>query len=286
MSRRLLTIALLSTSRKPTFALLLLSLACTCVRAQEIQPAFGEGTFLTLGLGIPIHTVRDKLHSPLAYRGRGVTVRLEVERVREDWVSQVRLAFSAASLKAKVRPKRDVNKPASLNDLRFGFGLYRRVSAAAVTAESIQYAGLSVALQANSRSYPLPANNVSGNVFRLSARAGVLDRRGLGDNARWSLTSQLDVPFLTRLSRPSYIGLQPFLHRASAKGRDFWKGMTWEGPGGFLGLEARFAADYLAQPWRSDRLEYAFQLGYTPRPDPKSLLFTAGHLSYAYRARL
>ena len=255
--------------------------------AQETAPiAVGEGTFLTLGLGFPIYTVRDKINSPLAYRGTGINLRLEVERVSENWLSQARLSFSTGNLRAKVKPKRDVNKPASLADFRFSLGLYRGLSEVEVDSESAQYAGLSLVLNMDDRTYPLPTNNTGGEHYRISARVGGMDRRGLGDNERWALTSQLDIPFLTKLYRPTYIGLAPFLHRADSKGKDFWKSMPWVGPGGFLGAEVRFAVDYRAQDFRSDRMEYAFWLGYTPRPEPKSLLFTAGQLSYAYRARL
>lgn len=268
-------------------SLLLYLLCASALSAQEQRPLItGEGTFLTIGLGFPIYTVRDKINSPLAYRGRAVNIRLEAEWVRENWLSQVRLAFSAGSLRAKVKPKRDINKPASLADLRLGFGWYRNLGTIEPTSESAQYAGLSFMLNMDDRDYPLPTNNTGGQHYRISARAGVLDRRGLGNNTRWALTSQVDVPFLTKLYRSSYIGLAPFLHKADSKGRDFWRGMDWVGPRGFLGMEARFAVDYRAQDFRSDRIEYAFWLGYTPKPAPKSLLFTAGQLSYAYRAKL
>ena len=268
-------------------SVLLYLLLASSLSAQERQPLVtGEGTFLTIGLGFPIYTVRDKINSPLAYRGRGINIRLEVEQVKRNWLSQVRLAFTTGRLRAKVRPKRDINKPASLNDLRLGFGWYRNLGEVRPTSESAQYAGLSFMLNMDDRNYPLPTNNTGGQHYRISARAGALDRRGLGNGTRWALTSQVDVPLLTKLYRPTYIGLAPFLHKPNSKGGDFWKSMDWVGPGGFLGMEARFAVDYRAQDFRGDRVEYAFWLGDTPKPAPKSLLFTAGQLSYAYRAKL
>lgn len=260
-------------------------LLSTSLFGQETVLAGGEGGFLTLGLGIPIHTVRDKVNSPLAYRGTGVNIRLEYERVRENWLGQARLSISTGSLRARLKPRRDVNRPASFSDLRFSLGAYRNLGSVDDDG-SLQYGGASVLVNMDDRTYPLPTNNISGMHYRLSGRVGFLDRRGVGNGTRWAATSQIDVPLISRVFRPNYIGLPPLLHQPNAKGGAYWKTTRWRGPGGFLGLEARFALDYRAQDFRSDRLEYTFLLGYTPEPSPKSLLFTAGQLSYAYRARL
>ncbi|MEM9930938.1 MAG: hypothetical protein AAF840_14045, partial [Bacteroidota bacterium] len=126
-----------------TVTLFLCLLASWSLRSQEITTALPEGTYLTVGLGIPVHTVRDKINSPLAYRGSGINFRVGVERVRANWLSQFRIAFSNAALRPRVKPRRDVNKSAQLSEMRIALGLYRRVSAQ--TAESAQYVGLSIA---------------------------------------------------------------------------------------------------------------------------------------------
>lgn len=261
-------------------------LLSTAIFAQDDNaPPPPQGDYITLGIGIPIHTVRDKLNSPLAYRGRGLSFQITYESVNQNWINQVRLSISQAGLRPKVKPRRDVNKKAKLSDFRLTVGAYRALSER-TDRDNRQFAGLSAILQIDNRRYPLPANNVQGTHFRVGLRAGVLDRRGLGDDGRWGLESQFDLSFFNKLYRPTYIGITPFLHRPAVKGKDYWRKMEGGSFGRFLGVEANFAVDYLSRPWRSDRLEYGFQLGYTPEPQPKSLLFTAGRLGYGSRIRL
>ncbi|MEM6771608.1 MAG: hypothetical protein AAF597_13575, partial [Bacteroidota bacterium] len=202
-----------------TVTLFLLLTISWSLHGQEITTSLPEGTYLTVGLGIPVHTVRDKINSPLAYRGSGINFRIGVERVRTNWLSQFRIAFSNASLRPRVKPQRDVNKAAQLSDTRISLGLYRRVSAR--TAENAQYVGLSIAANLDDRRYPLPANNVNGQHYQVGFRVGAFDRRGLTNGNRYAISSQIDVPILTKLYRPTYIGLTPFLHRARPKGKDY-----------------------------------------------------------------
>lgn len=249
--------------------------------AQEEQPLPGEGEYWTLGVGIPITTVRDKTHSPLAYRGRGLRFFTTYENIRPKSVMRVQMSFDNISMKAYVRPRQQVRRSAKLRDFKVGVGYFRSLDGEA-TGMNQQYVGATWSLQFNNRRYPLPSNNIVGLLAATSFGVGAMDRRQL-NNENWFVTTAIELPLLSAVYRPAYIGIPQFLNVPKVKFKQFASKFKIVTVDQFLRLNAEVNVDYARRPWRSDRLIYLAELLYTPIPAPKSFLSATSGLAYGYR---
>ncbi len=263
------------------FSLLFLLPAWT----QEVNKLLGTSEHLTLGIGINITTVKDQAHSVLTYNGRGMRVFLTYERIRPDWISRMSLSFDNASLKAKVKPRRDINRSADLSDFQFSLGYYARLGNE-LGVDNQQYVGGSFNIQINSREYPLPTNNKTGVMMQSSFGLGVVDRRTISGADDWAFTTRADLPVLTALYRPTYTGMPPFLHIDKVKAKHFFSNFKIVSLNRFTKLAIGVDADYQRKGWRTDRLTYDWNLFYTPLPATKSILSTSGALGYGFRVLL
>lgn len=259
-------------------------LLCLCgylpLVGQE-SPIIGEGEYWTLGIGIPIATVRDEAHSPLAYRGLGIRFWLTYEDIRPRGVWRIQTSFNNIGMKAYVRPRRRVKQSTNLRDFQFDFGYYRGLGGRAEGRDN-QYAGARITLRTFNRQFPLPTNNVNSLLLATSFDVGVMDRRQF-NNARWSATSSLDLPVVTALLRSTYIGVLPVITTPNAELGDLIPKMRLVTVDKFFHPDLRVQVDYAARPWRFDRIQYQGDFLYTPLPTGKPLISTSGSLGYGYR---
>lgn len=259
-------------------------LCCLSLSAQE-NVLNTNGQYLTLGVGIPIHTVRDKAHTPLAYRGTGLRIFTHFEEIKDNGIFRLSFSIDNATLKAKVKPSQDTKGAAELNDLTFSVGYYARIGDD-LSSDNRQYVGGAYNVQGNSRSYPLPTNNTESLLFQSSLSVGVLDRRSIDGSDRWMATTRVELPIITALYRPTYIGVGPFLHLPKVKGKDFFGNLEVVSLNKFFKITVGIDADHQARDWRSDRLAYEGSLLYTPLPKTKPMIATMGSLGYGFRVLL
>ncbi|MCB0637533.1 MAG: hypothetical protein KDC54_12980 [Lewinella sp.] len=248
--------------------------------AQEF-PFPGIGEYWTIGVGVPIATTRDRAHSPLAYRGWGLRFWVAYEDIRPRSLWRIETSLNSIGMKAYVRPQQDMRRKAQLRDFQFGFGYYHRLDDGRID-DNNQYAGSRLSIRLNNRQYPLPSNNTSSLLLSASIDLGFTDRRRL-DNNRWTLTSSVDVPILTALLRPAYIGIIPIVDTPDPKLGDIIQRMRLVGPKHFVHIDFRTRADHAQRPWRSDRILYHWDLMYTDLPAGKPMLSTTSGLGYGYR---
>lgn len=253
--------------------------------AQEPIDLLGSSEHLTIGVGITLNTVRDQAHSEFVYNGKGTRFFITYERIRPDWISRMSISFDDVNIKARIKPRRDINRSASSSDFQFSVGYYARVGDQMPT-DNQQYVGGSFNIQLNSRNYPLPTNNRTGVMLQSSFALSAVDRRSIDDAEDWSFTTRVDLPVVTALYRPSYIGIPPFLHLDKVKAKDFFSNFKIVSLGRFLKPTFGFDADFHRKAWRTDRLSYDWNLFYTPLPETKPILSTSGSLSYGFRVRL
>lgn len=265
----------------PSFIALL---CCLSLSAQE-DIINANGKYLTLGVGIPIHTVRDQAHTALAYRGVGLRVFANFEEVKDESIYRLAISIDNASLKAKVKPRQDTKGAAQLNDISFSVGYYAKVGNEA-SKDNQQYLGGAFNVQANNRNYPLPTNNTESLLFQSSFSIGALDRRRIDGSDTWTATTRVELPVITALYRPSYIGVGPFLHIPEVKGKDFFRSCQIVTLNKFFKISVGIDADNQVRDWRSDRLAYDWSLLYTPLPKTKPMIATVGSLGYGFRVRL
>jgi len=259
-------------------------LCCLSLSAQE-NVLNANGKYLTLGVGIPIHTVRDQAHSTLAYRGGGFRIFTNFEEIKDNGVFRLALSFDNASLKAKVKPRRDIGGAAELNDISFSVGYYARVGDE-LNKDNRQYVGGAFNVQANNRSYPLPTNNTQSLLFQSSFSVGALDRRSIDGSDIWMATTRIELPVITALYQPTYIGVPPFLHIPEVKAKDFFGNFKLVSFNKFFKITVGVDADNQVRDWRSDRLAYDWSLLYTPLPKTKPMIATVGSLGYGFRVLL
>lgn len=260
-------------------------LCCLCLSAQEATFNNQNGNYLTFGVGIPIHTVRDQAHSTLVYRGSGLRFFTTYEEVRDAGIFRLSFTIDNANLNAKVRPRQDVRRSADLTNGEFHIAYYSRLGNDN-QADNRQYIGGAYSIQINNRSYPLPTNNTQGILFQSSLSVGALDRRNIDDNLRWMTTTRVDLPIFTALYRPTYIGIPPFLHVQDVKAKDFFSNFELVTINRFFKITAGIDADYQSKPWRTDRIAYDWSLLHTPLPKTKPMTATAGSLAYGFRVLL
>lgn len=253
--------------------------------AQEQIDLLGRSEHLTIGVGIMLNTVRDQAHSTFTYNGKGTRFFINYERIRPDWISRMSISFDNAKLKARIKPRRDINRSASLTDFQFSIGYYARLGDQPML-DNQQYVGGSFNVQINSRTYPLPTNNRSGVMLQSSFALGAVDRRSIEDAEDWAFTTRFDLPVVTALYRPSYIGIPPFLHIDKVKAKDVIGHFDIVSLGRFLKPTFGIDADFQRKAWRTDRLSYDWNLFYTPLPETKPILSTSGSLGYGFRVRL
>ena len=241
----------------------------------------GDGDFFTLGVGIPINTVRDRAHSPLAYRGSGFRIFTTYENIRPEGVFRLNFSMDNVSLKAYVRPRQDVKREAGMNDLNLSLAYYTRIGNAENAADR-QYFGGVYYLQVNQREYPLPANNISGFLLHTSLGVGALDQRSL-ETDQWTLNSTVDLPLVSAIFRPAYIGLPDVLSVQKVKFGTIVRNFHLVTVNQFFKINVGFDFDKTRQTWRTDRYSYNWNLLYTPLPTNKSLLSTTASFNYGYR---
>jgi hypothetical protein len=269
-------------SGSPTFLFALL--CCLSLSAQE--NAFNtNGKYLTLGVGIPIHTVRDQAHTPLAYRGSGFRIFTNFEEIKDNGIFRLSFSMDNATLKAKIKPRRDIPGAAELNEIAFSVGYYTGVGEE-MNSDNRQYVGVTFNVQANNRSYPLPTNNTQSLLFQSSFSIGALDRRSIDGSDRWTATTRVELPVITALYRPTFIGVGPFLHLPEVKGKDFFGNLDVVTLNKFFKITVGIDADNQVRDWRSDRLAYDWSLLYTPLPKTKPMIATVGSLGYGFRVLL
>lgn len=244
------------------------------------------GDYITIGIGLPINTVRDKAHSPLAYRGMGLRFFASYEEIRSKRISKVTLSLDNIGLKAYVKPRQDVRRKTSLTDIQLSVGYYRRLGDEDVTAAQHQYLGASYEFQLNAREYPLPANNINGFLLQTSLGIGFLDRRSPDGNDDWTITSSARLPLISAIYRPTFIGLPDVLHKAKPGTKEIIKGFKVVTVDKFFKLSANLDLDRFRQPWRSNRYTYNWRIFTTPLPETKSLISTTGALQVGYRSKL
>jgi hypothetical protein len=259
-------------------------LCCLSISAQE-NILNSNGRYLTLGVGIPIHTVRDKAHTPLSYRGTGFRIFTHFEEIKDNGILRLSFSLDNATLKAKIKPSQDTKGAAELNDISFSVGYYARIGDD-LSSDNRQYVGGAYNVQANSRSYPLPTNNTQSLLFQSSLSVGALDRRSIDGSDRWMATTRVELPLITALYRPTYIGVGPFLHIPEVKGKDFFSKLEVVSVNKFFKITMGIDADHQARDWRSDRIAYDWSLLYTPLPKTKPMIATMGSLGYGFRVLL
>lgn len=264
---------------------LLFSLSLVFAWAQEENYFFNSSEHLTLGVGITLNTVRDQAHSVLTYNGKGIRVFVSYERIRPDWVSRMSISFDDVKLKARVRPRRDINGSADMSDMQFSLGYYARLGDQP-TGDNHQYVGGTFNIQLNSRTYPIPTNNRTGVMIQSSFGIGALDRRVIDGADDWAFTTRVDMPVLTALYRPTYIGIPPFLHKDKVKARDFFSNFEIVSLNRFFKLSIGADGDFQRKAWRTDRLSYDWNIFHTPLPLSKPVTSTSGSLGYGLRILL
>lgn len=260
-------------------------LCCLSLSAQEAIFNNYNGNYLTLGIGIPIHTVRDQAHSTLVYRGSGLRLFTTYEEVRGNGIFRLSFSIDNADLKAKIRPRQDIKRSAELNNIAFSVGYYSRVGDD-MQADHRQYLGGAYSIQVNNRRYPLPTNNTQGILLQSSFSIGALDRRSIADNNRWLATTRIDLPIFTALYRPTYIGIPPFLHEQEVKAKQFFSNFKFVTINQFFKFTVGLDVDYQSKPWRTDRIAYDWSILHTPLPKTKPMTATAGSLGYGFRVLL
>lgn len=264
---------------------LLFSLSLICTWAQEGNGVFNSTEHLTLGVGITLNTVRDQAHSILSYNGKGIRVFVSYERIRPEWISRMSISFDDVKLKAKVRPRRDINGSANLSDMQFSLGYYARLGDQLIS-DNQQYIGGTFNIQMNTRTYPLPNNNRTGVMFQSSFGLGAVDRRVVDGADDWAFTTRVDLPLVTALYRPTYIGIPPFLHKDKVKARDFFSNFKIVSLDRFFKLSIGVDGDFQRKSWRTDRLSYDWNIFHSPLPLTKPITSTSGSLGYGFRILL
>jgi hypothetical protein len=265
--------------------LCLFLLLCGCALEAQETTFNTNGDYLTLGIGIPVHTVRDRAHSALTYRGRGLRFFLQHESIKENGIYRFAFAIDNVTIRAKVKPKRDISRSAESNNIDMSFAYYHRLQNNDAT-DNQQYVGGAYSIQMNSRSYPLPTNNTTGVLGQSSLSIGALDRRTITDNQRWVATTRIDLPLISVIYRPSYIGVPPLLHVPHVKFKDILGAMEVVTVNKFFKLNIGIDADYQSKAWRTDRIAYDWSVLYTPLPATKPMVATFGSLGYGFRVLL
>lgn len=266
-----------------TFGLLCFLLLAAVGQSQE-QPFAEETRLLTIGVGIPLNTARDKAHSLLTYNGSGFRLFIRTEEYKDDRLFRFQFSMDSATLKARVKPKQDIEKEAGLSDMQFALGWYKRIGDDLMT-DNQQYVGISYTLQANLRDYPLPANNAVGFLLQNGFGISAVDRRIVEAN-EWTATTHVDVPLFNAIYRPSYIGLPYGLHLQKTGFKDILRNMELGTFNVFTKIAVGIDFDRQRQPWRADRYSYDWHLFYTPRPTQKSLISTTGCFMYGFNVLL
>lgn len=239
-----------------------------------------EGHYLTIGVGVPIHTVRDKAYSPLAYRGTGFRAFLSYEHLQPKVISQLRIEFDNASTKAYVKPKQDVARSGALTNLRLQLAYYFRLGDADVETQS--YAGFAYEVEVGAWNFPLPANNTVGFLMQSNLSATYLNRQTL-DWDNWALNASASLPLINTVYRPSYIGLSGKIATEKFKISEVFSDLQWGTFNTLTKLNINVSLDQQKETWRTNRFEYDWKLRYTSLPKGRSLLSTTGALSYGYR---
>lgn len=243
-----------------------------------------DARLITIGVGIPLNTVRDQAHSMLTYNGSGLRLFIRTEHYKEDGLFRFQFTTDRVTLKSRVKPKQDIKKEAVLSDMQFSWGFYKRLGDD-VAADNQQYVGLTYTLHANMREYALPSNNTMGFLLQNGIGIGGIDRRVVKAD-EWTATTHIDIPLVNAIYRPSYIGLPNMLHIQKAGFKDVLRNMEFGSFNLFTKIAVGVDFDHRRQPWRADRYAYDWHLLYTPRPATKPLVSMMGCFMYGFNVLL
>jgi len=260
---------------------LLLVLGPYWLLAQPDTPPLPTGTYWSAGIGIPISTVRDRAHSPLAYRGMGFRTFFTHERIRSNRVFRSQLTLTNVQLRPYSRPKLSSRQAAKLNEVLWTFGYFSQVSPN-TNPESVQYVGGSFTLHANTRSYPLPSNNKTGFAVALSVNLAGMDRRQLDGND-WTSVSTAEIPLLSLLARPGYVGIPESVAEQKVTFKSIWKPFQVVSLNKFFRLSTQINVDHRRRDWRYDRFSYQWDVFAAGLPRYKPIVSSTSSLGYAYR---
>lgn len=269
---------------KRIFSVLTLALLLASVAYPQDSALPTDARYFTIGLGIPLNTVRDQAHSMLTYNGSGFRLFIRTEHYKADQLFRFQFTTDRVTLQSRVRPKQDIKKEALLSDMQFSWGFYKRLGDTPL-ADNQQYVGLTYTLHANTREYGLPSNNINGFLLQNGIGIGGIDRRVVEAN-EWTATTHIDIPLVNAIYRPSYIGLPALLHLQKPGFKDVLRGMEFGSFNLFTKIAVGVDFDQQKQPWRANRYAYDWHLLYTPRPATKPLVSTTGCLMYGLNVLL
>lgn len=269
---------------KRIFGLLPLALLLAARAYPQESALPTDARFITVGVGVPLNTVRDQANSLLTYNGSGWRLFVRTEQYKADRLFRFQFTTDRVILRSRVKPKQDIKKEAVLSDIQFSWGFYKRLGDD-LAANNQQYVGLSYTLHANTREYALPANNTTGFLLQNGIGIGGIDRRVV-EADKWTATTHIDIPLLNAIYRPSYIGLPDGLHLQKAGFKDVLRGMEFGSFNVFTKIAVGVDFDQQKQPWRANRYAYDWHLLYTPRPATKPLVSTTGSFMYGFNVLL
>lgn len=259
---------------------LLLIFAGRKSQSQELQLPFPTASYFSIGVGLTTNTVRDRAHSPLGYRGWGPYAFVGMEDVRDKYISRFRLSYNSFKLKPYGIKKQDKQGNANGTELRVSVGYFRNVRTA---SESAQYVGGSYAALVNRRAYKLPTNNINGYLVAQSIQLGVMDR--WVPSGRYTLASEAEVPVLTALLRPDYMGIKTGLLGTTPSFKKMTKAFSLVTIPDFMAISARTSLHYQTRPWRTDALGGSWDLMYTRLPVLKPLVSNNSSLFYTFQVQ-
>ncbi len=212
--------------------------------------------YFFLGIALSTFKNKDEAHSPMTYKGSGLTFRIGFEEINPGFVARFSANISFGSASPKLKPRQTaVQSSFDLSNIDISYSHYRRLNVE--NTEGWQnYVGGTVFLTFDTRSYSLPSNNLNGFQMNMGLNGGGFFNKDIG--ADWRFNYEPNATIFAYSVRPNYIGLPETEQIGRFNIKSVLKSGRFATVNRFFRFQNRFSFDKQVKDWRQNRLFYAW----------------------------
>ena len=265
--------------KKIILSILLFSATILGVKAQDI--AYPQGKFFTIGVGLPMSFSNDKAISPLWYLGSGIEFKVGFLKNTATSCNRFDIVIGSIKEKPVLKPKPKFSySGADFSNMKFAHSYYKKVGG---NIHQDVLVGGQFCVQVALRSHEATGNNRLGFMLFTGLKAGAMTR-GHHD-AKWSYTSNVNIPIIGMLGRPTYIGLPDIEFKVSPGPMNFFKNVKLVTLNKYRAIDVNIEVNQQQKAWKFNRYTGNFSYQYTPSPKGKPLKMGQYSLGYDFMVK-
>ncbi|NJN35326.1 MAG: hypothetical protein HC817_14805 [Saprospiraceae bacterium] len=258
---------------KKTVLSIFIAIWASVLVAQELP----RQTYFFMGIAFSSFKTKDEAHSPLTYKGSGLTFRVGFEEINPNFVARFAANISVGGASPKLKPRQTTGQSSfSLNNIDILYSHYRRINGE--NTEGWQnYAGGTFYFTFDTRAYTLPSNNLNGFQINMGLNGGVFLNKNIGSD--WRFNYEPNATLLAYSIRPNYIGLPETEQIGRFSLKSLLRSGRFATVNRFFRFQNRFSFDQQVKEWRQNRFYYAWD--WTNNQTAAALLQSVhSHLGY------